>query len=209
MSEYGVVPVDDEPQEAPDKFEVRLDETRNIRQRFIQRLEMLLDSEFKGFELNPVGDNKANVDVENVDRIGKLLLKSLGDNDKVDLTLKRISADQAMNDSALKTAQALTETMLRRLGQMDQHPLAAGAVYDGEVVKPVTPEERDRRLGFASLEEFDSKEFSPGVLIQGRVEETSDAFYARMAQLTESVREEVSQKMAADHQSSEASHEEE
>lgn len=209
MSEYGVVPVDDEPQEAPDKFEVRLDETRNIRQRFIQRLEMLLDSEFKGFELNPSGDNKAAVDVENVDRIGKLLLKSLGDNDKVDLTLKRISADQAMNDSALKTAQALTETMLRRLGQMDQHPLAAGAVYDGEVVKPVTPEERDRRLGFASLEEFDSKEFSPGVLIQGRVEETSDAFYARMAQLTESVREEVSQKMAADHQSSEASHEEE
>ena len=209
MSEYGVVPVDDEPQEAPDKFEVRLDETRNIRQRFIQRLEMLLDSEFKGFELNPGGDNKATVDVENVDRIGKLLLKSLGDNDKVDLTLKRISADQAMNDSALKTAQALTETMLRRLGQMDQHPLAAGAVYDGEVVKPVTPEERDRRLGFASLEEFDSKEFSPGVLIQGRVEETSDAFYARMAQLTASVREEVSQKMAADHQSSEASHEEE
>ena len=44
MSEYGVAPVDDEPQEAPDKFEVRLDETRNIRQRFIQRLEMLLDS---------------------------------------------------------------------------------------------------------------------------------------------------------------------
>lgn len=209
MSEYGVAPVDDEPQEAPDKFEVRLDETRNIRQRFIQRLEMLLDSEFKGFELNPDGDNKAIVDVENVDRIGKLLLKSLGDNDKVDLTLKRISADQAMNDSALKTAQALTETMLRRLGQMDQHPLAAGAVYEGEVVKPVTPEERDRRLGFASLEEFDSKEFSPGVLIQGRVEETSDAFYARMAQLTASVREEVSQKMAADHQSSEASHEEE
>lgn len=208
MSEYGVVPVDDEPQEAPDKFEVRLDETRNIRQRFIQRLEMLLDSEFKSIELNPGSDNKAIVDVENVDRIGKLLLKSLGDNDKVDLTLKRISADQAMNDSALKTAQALTETMLRRLGQMDQHPLAAGAVYDGEVVKPVTPEERDRRLGFASLEEFDSKEFSPGVLIQGRVEETSDAFYARMAQLTASVREEVSQKMAADHQSSEASHEE-
>lgn len=209
MSEYGVVPVDDEPQEAPDKFEVRLDETRNIRQRFIQRLEMLLDSEFKDFELNPGADNKAIVDVENVDRIGKLLLKSLGDNDKVDLTLKRISADQAMNDSALKTAQALTETMLRRLGQMDQHPLAAGAVYDGEVVKTVTPEERDRRLGFASLEEFDSKEFSPGVLIQGRVEETSDAFYARMAQLTASVREEVSQKMAADHQSSEASYEEE
>ena len=209
MSEYGVAPVDDEPQEAPDKFEVRLDETRNIRQRFIQRLEMLLDSEFKEFEHNPGADNKANVDVENVDRIGKLLLKSLGDNDKVDLTLKRISADQAMNDNALKTAQALTETMLRRLGQMDQHPLAAGAVYEGEVVKPVTPEERDRRLGFASLEEFDSKEFSPGVLIQGRVEETSDAFYARMAQLTASVREEVSQKMAADHQSSEASHEEE
>lgn len=209
MSEYGVVPVDDEPQEAPDKFEVRLDETRNIRQRFIQRLEMLLDSEFKDFERNPGADNKAIVDVENVDRIGKLLLKSLGDNDKVDLTLKRISADQAMNDSALKTAQALTETMLRRLGQMDQHPLAAGAVYEGEVVKPVTPEERDRRLGFASLEEFDSKEFSPGVLIQGRVEETSDAFYARMAQLTASVREEVSQKMAADHPSSEASHEEE
>lgn len=209
MSEYGVAPVDDEPQEAPDKFEVRLDETRNIRQRFIQRLEMLLDSEFKNFELNPGADNKATVDVENVDRIGKLLLKSLGDNDKVDLTLKRISADQAMNDSALKTAQALTETMLRRLGQLDQHPLAAGAVYEGEVVKPVTPEERDRRLGFASLEEFDSKEFSPGVLIQGRVEETSDAFYARMAQLTASVREEVSQKMAADHQSSEASHEEE
>lgn len=198
MSEYGVVPVDDEPQEAPDKFEVRLDETRTIRQRFIQRLEMLLDSEFKDFELNPGADNKAIVDVENVDRIGKLLLKSLGDNDKVDLTLKRISADQAMNDSALKTAQALTETMLRRLGQMDQHPLAAGAVYEGEVVKPVTPEERDRRLGFASLEEFDSKEFSPGVLIQGRVEETSDAFYARMAQLTASVREEVSQKMAAE-----------
>ncbi|HHE2596561.1 TPA: hypothetical protein ACO4GF_004489 [Escherichia coli] len=209
MSEYGVAPVDDEPQEAPDKFEVRLDETRNIRQRFIQRLEMLLDSEFKDFERNPGVDNKAIVDVENVDRIGKLLLKSLGDNDKVDLTLKRISADQAMNDSALKTAQALTETMLRRLGQMDQHPLAAGAVYEGEVVKPVTPEERDRRLGFASLEEFDSKEFSPGVLIQGRVEETSDAFYARMAQLTASVREEVSQKMAADHPSSEASHEEE
>ncbi|MCT7382311.1 hypothetical protein N5V64_18880 [Escherichia coli] len=209
MSEYGVVPVDDEPQEAPDKFEVRLDETRNIRQRFIQRLEMLLDSEFKDFERNPGVDNKAIVDVENVDRIGKLLLKSLGDNDKVDLTLKRISADQAMNDSALKTAQALTETMLRRLGQIDEHPLAAGAVYDGEVVKSVTPEERDRRLGFASLEEFNSKEFSPGVLIQGRVEETSDAFYARMAQLTESVREEVSQKMAADHQSSEASHEEE
>lgn len=209
MSEYGVAPVDDEPQEAPDKFEVRLDETRNIRQRFIQRLEMLLDSEFKDFERNPGVDNKAIVDVENVDRIGKLLLKSLGDNDKVDLTLKRISADQAMNDSALKTAQALTETMLRRLGQMDQHPLAAGAVYEGEVVKPVTPEERDRRLGFASLEEFDSKEFSPGVLIQGRVEETSDAFYARMAQLTASVREEISQKMAADHQSSEASHEEE
>ncbi|HGB7038317.1 TPA: hypothetical protein ACIV4X_000123 [Salmonella enterica subsp. enterica serovar Enteritidis] len=209
MSEYGVTPVDDEPQEAPDKFEVRLDETRNIRQRFIQRLEMLLDSEFKEFEHNPGADNKAIVDVENVDRIGKLLLKSLGDNDKVDLTLKRISADQAMNDSALKTAQALTETMLRRLGQMDQHPLAAGAVYEGEVVKSVTPEERDRRLGFASLEEFDSKEFSPGVLIQGRVEETSDAFYARMAQLTASVREEVSQKMAADHQSSEASHEEE
>lgn len=209
MSEYGVAPVDDEPQEAPDKFEVRLDETRNIRQRFIQRLEMLLDSEFKEFELNHGADNKAIVDVENVDRIGKLLLKSLGDNDKVDLTLKRISADQAMNDSALKTAQALTETMLRRLGQMDQHPLAAGAVYEGEVVKPVTPEERDRRLGFASLEEFDSKEFSPGVLIQGRVEETSDAFYARMAQLTASVREEVSQKMAADRQSSEASHEEE
>lgn len=209
MSEYGVAPVDDEPQEAPDKFEVRLDETRNIRQRFIQRLEMLLDSEFKEFEHNPGADNKAIVDVENVDRIGKLLLKSLGDNDKVDLTLKRISADQAMNDSALKTAQALTETMLRRLGQMDQHPLAAGAVYEGEVVKPVTPEERDRRLGFASLEEFDSKEFSPGVLIQGRVEETSDAFYARMAQLTASVREEVSQKMAADHLSSEASHEEE
>ncbi|ENH1105102.1 hypothetical protein FMC13_00060 [Salmonella enterica subsp. enterica serovar Enteritidis] len=209
MSEYGVVPVDDEPQEAPDKFEVRLDETRNIRQRFIQRLEMLLDSEFKDFERNPGADNKAIVDVENVDRIGKLLLKSLGDNDKVDLTLKRISADQAMNDSALKTAQALTETMLRRLGQIDEHPLAAGAVYDGEVVKSVTPEERDRRLGFASLEEFNSKEFSPGVLIQGRVEETSDAFYARMAQLTESVREEVSQKMAADHQSSEASHEEE
>lgn len=209
MSEYGVTPVDDEPQEAPDKFEVRLDETRNIRQRFIQRLEMLLDSEFKDLELNPGAGNKAIVDVENVDRIGKLLLKSLGDNDKVDLTLKRISADQAMNDSALKTAQALTETMLRRLGQMDQHPLAAGAVYEGEVVKPVTPEERDRRLGFASLEEFDSKEFSPGVLIQGRVEETSDAFYARMAQLTASVREEVSQKMAADHQSSEASHEEE
>ncbi|EFI3750579.1 hypothetical protein MRB76_000218 [Shigella flexneri] len=208
MSEYGVVPVDDEPQEAPDKFEVRLDETRNIRQRFIQRLEMLLDSEFKDFERNPGADNKAIVDVENVDRIGKLLLKSLGDNDKVDLTLKRISADQAMNDSALKTAQALTETMLRRLGQIDEHPLAAGAVYDGEVVKSVTPEERDRRLGFASLEEFNSKEFSPGVLIQGRVEETSDAFYARMAQLTESVREEVSQKMAADHQSSEASHEE-
>ncbi|EIC3923342.1 hypothetical protein K9Y62_003486 [Salmonella enterica] len=208
MSEYGVVPVDDEPQEAPDKFEVRLDETRNIRQRFIQRLEMLLDSEFKDFERNPGVDNKAIVDVENVDRIGKLLLKSLGDNDKVDLTLKRISADQAMNDSALKTAQALTETMLRRLGQIDEHPLAAGAVYDGEVVKSVTPEERDRRLGFASLEEFNSKEFSPGVLIQGRVEETSDAFYARMAQLTESVREEVSQKMAADHQSSEASHEE-
>lgn len=209
MSEYGVVPVDDEPQEAPDKFEVRLDETRNIRQRFIQRLEMLLDSEFKDFERNPGADNKAIVDIENVDRIGKLLLKSLGDNDKVDLTLKRISADQAMNDSALKTAQALTETMLRRLGQIDEHPLAAGAVYDGEVVKSVTPEERDRRLGFASLEEFNSKEFSPGVLIQGRVEETSDAFYARMAQLTESVREEVSQKMAADHQSSEASHEEE
>ncbi|EOC8262194.1 hypothetical protein ACI5L6_003053 [Salmonella enterica subsp. enterica serovar Anatum] len=209
MSEYGVAPVDDEPQEAPDKFEVRLDETRSIRQRFIQRLEMLLDSEFKDLELNPGADNKAIVDVENVDRIGKLLLKSLGDNDKVDLTLKRISADQAMNDSALKTAQALTETMLRRLGQMDQHPLAAGAVYEGEVVKPVTPEERDRRLGFASLEEFDSKEFSPGVLIQGRVEETSDAFYARMAQLTASVREEVSQKMAADHPSSEASHEEE
>ncbi len=209
MSEYGVVPVDDEPQEAPDKFEVRLDETRNIRQRFIQRLEMLLDSEFKDFERNPGADNKSIVDVENVDRIGKLLLKSLGDNDKVDLTLKRISADQAMNDSALKTAQALTETMLRRLGQMDQHPLAAGAVYEGEVVKPVTPEERDRRLGFASLEEFDSKEFSPGVLIQGRVEETSDAFYARMAQLTASVREEVSQKMAEDHQSSEVSHEEE
>ena len=209
MSEYGVAPVDDEPQEAPDKFEVRLDETRNIRQRFIQRLEMLLDSEFKDFERNPGVDNKAIVDVENVDRIGKLLLKSLGDNDKVDLTLKRISADQAMNDSALKTAQALTETMLRRLGQMDQHPLAAGAVYEGEVVKPVTPEERDRRLGFASLEEFDSKEFSPGVLIQGRVEETSDAFYARMAQLTASVREEVSQKMAADHPSSEASREEE
>lgn len=208
MSEYGVVPVDDEPQEAPDKFEVRLDETRIIRQRFIQRLEMLLDSEFKDFERNPGADNKAIVDVENVDRIGKLLLKSLGDNDKVDLTLKRISADQAMNDSALKTAQALTETMLRRLGQIDEHPLAAGAVYDGEVVKSVTPEERDRRLGFASLEEFNSKEFSPGVLIQGRVEETSDAFYARMAQLTESVREEVSQKMAADHQSSEASHEE-
>ncbi|EKA3414727.1 hypothetical protein OK590_002657 [Shigella flexneri] len=208
MSEYGVVPVDDEPQEAPDKFEVRLDETRNIRQRFIQRLEMLLDSEFKDFERNPGVDNKAIVDVENVDRIGKLLLKSLGDNDKVDLTLKRISADQAMNDSALKTAQTLTETMLRRLGQIDEHPLAAGAVYDGEVVKSVTPEERDRRLGFASLEEFNSKEFSPGVLIQGRVEETSDAFYARMAQLTESVREEVSQKMAADHQSSEASHEE-
>ncbi|ECF3571010.1 hypothetical protein E2386_02550 [Salmonella enterica subsp. enterica serovar Enteritidis] len=208
MSEYGVVPVDDEPQEAPDKFEVRLDETRNIRQRFIQRLEMLLDSEFKDFERNPGVDNKAIVDVENVDRIGKLLLKSLGDNDKVDLTLKRISADQAMNDSALKTAQALTETMLRRLGQIDEHPLAAGGVYDGEVVKSVTPEERDRRLGFASLEEFNSKEFSPGVLIQGRVEETSDAFYARMAQLTESVREEVSQKMAADHQSSEASHEE-
>lgn len=208
MSEYGVVPVDDEPQETPDKFEVRLDETRNIRQRFIQRLEMLLDSEFKDFERNPGVDNKAIVDVENVDRIGKLLLKSLGDNDKVDLTLKRISADQAMNDSALKTAQALTETMLRRLGQIDEHPLAAGAVYDGEVVKSVTPEERDRRLGFASLEEFNSKEFSPGVLIQGRVEETSDAFYARMAQLTESVREEVSQKMAADHQSSEASHEE-
>lgn len=208
MSEYGVVPVDDEPQEAPDKFEVRLDETRNIRQRFIQRLEMLLDSEFKDFERNPGVDNKAIVDVENVDRIGKLLLKSLGDNDKVDLTLKRISADQAMNDSALKTAQALTETMLRRLGQIDEHPLAAGAVYDGEVVKSVTPEERDRRLGFASLEEFNSKEFSPGVLIQGRVEETSDAFYARMAQLTASVREEVSQKMAADHQSSEASHEE-
>lgn len=208
MSEYGVVPVDDEPQEAPDKFEVRLDETRNIRQRFIQRLEMLLDSEFKDFERNPGVDNKAIVDVENVDRIGKLLLKSLGDNDKVDLTLKRISADQAMNDSALKTAQALTETMLRRLGQIDEHPLAAGAVYDGEVVKSVTPEERDRRLGFASLEEFNSKEFSPGVLIQGRVEETSDAFYARMAQLTESVREEVSQKMAADHQSSETSHEE-
>ncbi|EEK9724731.1 hypothetical protein G4E76_003929 [Salmonella enterica] len=208
MSEYGVVPVDDEPQEAPDKFEVRLDETRNIRQRFIQRLEMLLDSEFKDFERNPGADNKAIVDVENVDLIGKLLLKSLGDNDKVDLTLKRISADQAMNDSALKTAQALTETMLRRLGQIDEHPLAAGAVYDGEVVKSVTPEERDRRLGFASLEEFNSKEFSPGVLIQGRVEETSDAFYARMAQLTESVREEVSQKMAADHQSSEASHEE-
>ena len=208
MSEYGVAPVDDEPQEAPDKFEVRLDETRNIRQRFIQRLEMLLDSEFKDFERNPGADNKAIVDVENVDRIGKLLLKSLGDNDKVDLTLKRISADQAMNDSALKTAQALTETMLRRLGQIDEHPLAAGAVYDGEVVKSVTPEERDRRLGFASLEEFNSKEFSPGVLIQGRVEETSDAFYARMAQLTESVREEVSQKMAADHQSSEASHEE-
>lgn len=198
MSEYGVAPVDDEPQEAPDKFEVRLDETRNIRQRFIQRLEMLLDSEFKDFELNPGADNKAIVDVENVDRIGKLLLKSLGDNDKVDLTLKRISADQAMNDSALKTAQALTETMLRRLGQMDQHPLAAGAVYDGEVVQPVTPEERDRRLGFASLEEFDSKEFSPGILIQGRVEETSDAFYARMAQLTASVREEVSQQMAAE-----------
>ena len=209
MSEYGVAPVNDEPQEAPDKFEVRLDETRNIRQRFIQRLEMLLDSEFKDFERNPGADNKAIVDVENVDRIGKLLLKSFGDNDKVDLTFKRISADQAMNDSALKTAQALTETMLRRLGQMDQHPLAAGAVYEGEVVKPVTPEERDRRLGFASLEEFDSKEFSPGVLIQGRVEETSDAFYARMAQLTASVREEVSQKMAADHQSSEASHEEE
>lgn len=209
MSEYGVAPVDDEPQEAPDKFEVRLDETRNIRQRFIQRLEMLLDSEFKDFERNLGADNKSIVDVENVDRIGKLLLKSLGDNDKVDLTLKRISADQAMNDSALKTAQALTETMLRRLGQMDQHPLAAGAVYEGEVVKPVTPEERDRRLGFASLEEFDSKEFSPGVLIQGRVEETSDAFYARMAQLTASVREEVSQKMAADHQSSEVSHEEE
>lgn len=208
MSEYGVVPVDDEPQEAPDKFEVRLDETRNIRQRFIQRLEMLLDSEFKEFEHNPGADKKAFIDVENVDRIGKLLLKSLGDNDKVDLTLKRISADQAMNDSALKTAQALTETMLRRLGQIDEHPLAAGAVYDGEVVKSVTPEERDRRLGFASLEEFNSKEFSPGVLIQGRVEETSDAFYARMAQLTESVREEVSQKMAADHQSSEASHEE-
>ena len=184
MSEYGVAPVDDEPQEAPDKFEVRLDETRNIRQRFIQRLEMLLDSEFKDFERNPGADNKAIVDVENVDRIGKLLLKSLGDNDKVDLTLKRISADQAMNDSALKTAQALTETMLRRLGHMDQHPLAAGAVYEGEVVKPVTPEERDRRLGFASLVEFDSKEFCPGVLIQGRVEETSDAFYARMAQLT-------------------------
>ena len=209
MNEYGVAPVDDEPQEAPDKFEVRLDETRNIRQRFIQRLEMLLDSEFKEFEHNPEADKKAFIDVENVDRIGKLLLKSLGDNDKVDLTLKRISADQAMNDSALKTAQALTETMLRRLGQMDEHPLAAGAVYDGEVVKSVTPEERDRRLGFASLEEFDSKEFSPGVLIQGRVEETSDAFYARMAQLTASVREEVSQKMVADHQSSEASHEEE
>lgn len=198
MSEVMLLPDEEQTDGKSNLIENQLDRTRAIRDRVAQGLSGLFDDIMMDFDLgktNADGKRSRPMDVEEFDKVTKLLLKTLGDNDKVDLVRLRIEADKGMNDDNIAAARACSSELLSQLGRQTVHPGAfvENAPIDGEAVRVVSQEERDRRLGFGSMETFDDVEFSPGVLIQGRIEENTDAFYARLKSMTAEAAESAQQ----------------
>lgn len=166
-----------------DVHDERMEVTRGIRARLTNRLDGLLDGMLPSLTELPES-GPATVDIDGIDKIAKLLLKALGDTDKTELTLKRIAADKAMNEDNIRAAQLASESILRQLGKLDDHPMVSGNIIEGEVVH-VTTASRDARLGMADIPGWNDTQFTPGMLIKGRVEENSDAFYERIDALSE------------------------
>lgn len=191
MTDLTILP-SEEPEEINPStvIERQMAITRQRRDRLVETLGDYYEELMKDFtsgEHTEKGNRKRPDDLDDVDKITKLLMKALGDNDKVDLTRLRIEADKGINDDNIVAAKARTDALLRQLGRSTVHPGATleENVIEGEVVHTVTQEERDKRLGLDRLDRFKDIEFDPGVLIKGRVEENSDAFYQRVGVLTD------------------------
>lgn len=198
MSEVMVLPDEEQADGKSGLIESQLDKTRAIRDRIAQGLSGLFDDIMADFDLgktNADGKRQRPTDIEEFDKITKLLLKTLGDNDKVDLVRLRIEADKGMNDDNIAAARACSSELLSQLGRQTVHPGAfiENEAIEGESVRVVSQEERDARLGFSAMDRFDDVEFSPGVLVQGRIEENTDAFYARLRSMTTQASEQALQ----------------